>query len=174
MGAPCWREAAEQSMRRFTRALSVAIIAISAQNGLVVQQGYAECYEKVPLRPVHRNYVYRDVEDPGLYPVTRIPAEYGWVEKKVYHPGEVIWHEEPPLYRTVHVKVRRPDGWATVEKQILVHRGRRWAERTPPTVTYVQRRILLRPYKNIVHYQPPHVVYSREHITAWVPARPDC
>jgi hypothetical protein len=165
-------------MIHFTRALSVAMIAISALGGPMVQQSYAGCPEEAPPRPIHRTYVYRDVEDPGLYPVTRIPALYGWYDKKVVQPGDVIWHEEPPLYRTIHKKVRTSEGLVTVEKRILVHRGRRWAERTPPVVTYIHRRILLRPYKNIVHYQRPHVVYSREHLTiqpeGWAPGRPDC
>jgi hypothetical protein len=47
---------------------------------------------------------------------------------------------------------------------------------------YVHRRILLRPYKNIAHFQRPYIAFSREHLqiqpegSRLVPAgsKPDC
>ncbi len=191
-------------MKQCARAFSVAIVAALAFAGAAPELARAECYVQAPLRPVHRTYIRRDVVEPGVYEVERTPSLYGWVHQKVEQPGEVIWREEPSVYRTVQVRVRRPGGSAwrhaciggqaavcrvrvppafeTVERRILVRRGRRWAERTPSSVGYVHRRILLRPYKNYAHFQRPYIALSRERLTVYpegsrlVPARakPDC
>jgi len=185
-----------------SQALSVAIAGILALDCLTAARGFSECYVKAPLRPVHRTYIRRDVVEPGVYEVARTPSVYGWTSEAVEQPGDVIWHEEPPVYRTVQVRVRRAGGWTwqsgcvrgkeaicrvrvpgayvTAERRILVKPGRRWAERTPSSIGYVHRRILLRPYKNIAHFQRPYIAWSREHLTVqpegerWVRAEPDC
>ena len=189
---------------RTARALSVAVIGALAMAGAAAGLAQAECYVQAPLRPVHRSYIRRDVVEPGVYEVARSPSTYGWTGQAFEQPGEVIWHETPSVYRTVPVRVRRPGGWtwregcvqgqaavcrvhvpstyATVERQVLVKPGHRWAERTPPAVAYAERRILLRPYKNYAHFQRPYIAYHREHLTIqpegsrWVPAgsKPDC
>ncbi len=184
------------------RALSVAIGGLLALNCLAAPQSYAECYVKEPLHRVHRNYIRRDVVEPGVYEVARSPSVYGWTSAAVEQPGAVIVHEEPGVYRTVRVRVRRaggstwqsacirgkegvcrvrhPDTYETVEKRVLVKPGRRWTERTPSTIGYVERRILLRPYKNYAHFERPYIAWSREHLTIqpegyrWVRAKPDC
>lgn len=81
------------------------------------------CAPAAPPRTVHRNYIRRDVVEPGVYEVHRTPAEYGWV---------VSGGGEP-------------------------------------------RRILLRPYKNIAHFQRPYIAWYREHLTI-IPEffGPDC
>lgn len=174
--------------KRSNRALRAAFIAACMLNAPLAP-AQAECYEKAPVRPVYRTYIRRDVVEPGVYGVYRTPSVYGVAQEKVYEPGEVIVHEQEPVYRTVTREVRKPGGWAwqkceapgkeiicrvrlpatyvTVEKQVLVRRGRRWAEHTPPTVGEVHRRILLRPYKNIIDYKRPDVVYSREHLAIY-------
>jgi hypothetical protein len=157
---------------------------------------------RAPLRPVHRTYIRRDVVEPGVYEVVRSPSLYGWTSEAVESPGAVIWHEEPGVYRTVQVRVRRAGGWTwragcvrgqeaicrvrrpdsfvTIERHILVKPGRRWAERTPSSIGYVHRRLLLRPYKNIAHFQRPYIAWSREHLTIQpegsrlVRVQPDC
>ncbi len=191
-------------MRHSARALSVAIAGILALDCIAAGQSLAECVVAEPLRPVHRSYIRRDVVEPGVYDVRRSPSLYGWTSEAAEAPGAVIWHEEPAVYRTVPVRIRRAGGWiwetrtvhgkpalcrvrlpatyVTAEKRILVRHGRRWAERTASSIGYVHRRILLRPYKNVTHFQPPYVALYREHLTIqpegfrWRPtkAKPDC
>jgi len=174
-------------MKTTAQAFSVAIVAALTLTGGALESAQAEFYVQAPLNPVHRSYIRRDVVEPGVYEVARSPAVYGWTPQAVGQPGGVIWHEEPSVYRTVTVRVRQPGGsawtsacvrgqeavcrvhvpptYTAVEKQILVRRGRRWAERIPPSVGYVPRRILLRPYKNYAHFQRPYIAFSREHLT---------
>lgn len=191
-------------MRECAQAFSVAIVGFLALAGAAVGTARAECYVQAPLRPVHRTFIRRDVVEPGVYEVTRSPSVYGWTHEAIEQPDEVKWHEEPSVYRTVHVRVRKPGGSAwrsacmqghdavcrvrvpstyeTVEKRVLVRRGRRWAERTPSSEALVHRRILLRPYKNYAHFQRPYIALSRERVAVqpegsrWVAARakPDC
>lgn len=191
-------------MKRTAQAFGVAIIGILTLGSAAVEHAQAECYVQAPLRPIHRSYIRRDVIEPGVYEVSRRPGVYGWVREPVSQGGEVVWHEEPSVYKTVPVRIRRPGhsvwsdrcvhgqaavcrtrvpaSYITVEKQVLVKRGRRWAERVPVSVDYAERRVLLRPYKNYSHFQRPYIAFSREHLTIqpegsrWVrtSASPDC
>ncbi len=191
-------------MKKTAQAFSVAIIGALAMGSAAIAPVRAECYVQAPRPPVHRSYIRRDVVEPGVYEVSRSPATYGWTRQAAVQPGGVVWHEEPSVYRTVPVRVRQPGGSAwreqcvngqaavcrlrvppsyiTVEKRVLVKRGRRWAERIPATVAYTDRRVLLRPYKNYAHFQRPYIAFSREHLTVqpegyrWVrtPSKPDC
>jgi hypothetical protein len=185
--------------------LAAGISAIALGSLSIARPAKAECYETAPLPLVHRNWLYRDVEVPGYYEVTRKPALYGFRTRKVVtDPGRVIVHEEPPVYKTVPVKVKvgGGSGWKhcstpekdiacrvkvpvhyeTREKQVLVKGGHRWEERTPPTFAYVTERVLLRPYRNISHHERPAVRFHRERVTIqpegerWAPVRgkPDC
>ncbi len=190
-------------MKKTAQAFSVAIIGALSLGG-AAELARAECYVQAPLSPVHRTYIRRDVVEPGVYDVSRSPGAYGWTHQAVAEPGAVIWHGEPSIYRTVQVRVRRPghsvwrqqcvggqagvcrvhvpSTYVTVEKRILVKRGHRWAERTPGSVGYVERRVLLRPYKNYSHFQRPYIAYYREHVaiqpegSRWVraSAKPGC
>lgn len=191
-------------MKNKARAFSVAAVMGALALGGAAAQAWAECYVQAPLRPLHRTYIVRDVVEPGVYEIGRRPALYGFTREAVGQPGGVIWHEEPSEYRTVQVRVRKPGHsvlrescvngrpavcrvhvpaeYVTVEKRVLVRRGRRWAERVPGSVDYVERRVLLRPYKNYAHFQRPYVSFSREHLTLqpegarWVrtSGKPDC
>ncbi len=191
-------------MKKAPQAFSVAMIGILALDCTAPIQAQAECYARAPLRPIHRTYIERDVVEPGVYEVGRSPALYGWHHRAVEIRGPVVWHQEPSVFRTVPVRVRRGGGWTwekrlihgrevlcrvrlpatyvTAEKRILVKRGRRWAERTPPATAYVTRRVLLRPYKNYAHFQRPYIAWSRQSLSIepegfrWreVPAKPDC
>lgn len=190
-------------MKKKARAFSVAIIGALTLGG-AAGFAQAECYVQAPLSPVHRSYIRRDVVEPGVYEIGRRPATYGWTQQPAGHGGGVVWHQEPSEYRTVQVRVRRPGTshwreacvngraavcrvrepatYVTVEKRVLVKRGRRWAERVPGDVDYVERRVLLRPYKNYAHFQRPYISISREHLTIqpegyrWVrtSGKPDC
>jgi len=185
------------------RALSLLLAGMLALECGAAVPSSAECYVKAPLRPVHRTYIRRDVVEPGVYEVRRTPPLHGWTSEPVVQPGGVVWHEEPGVFRTVQMHVRRSGGWTwrhgcvrgqeavcrvklpdsyvTVERHILVKPGRRWAERVPSSYGYVHNRVLLRPYKNIAHFQRPYIAWSRQHVTVqpegerWVRAgQPDC
>jgi hypothetical protein len=186
-----------------TRSLGMILAGVFALDCVLAAPGFAECYVKAPLRPVHRTYIRREVVEPGVYEVRRTPPLHGWTSEEAVQPGGVVWHEEAGVYRTVQVRVRRSGGWGwrqgcvrgqeavcrtkvpdsyvTVERHILVKRGRRWAERVPSSVGYVHNRVLLRPYKNYSHFQRPYIAWSRDRVTIqpegerWVPAgQPDC
>ncbi len=117
-------------MKKTAGALSVGIAGILTLTCGFAGQSLAECWVQVPLRPVHRTYIRRDVEEQGVYEVGRKTAAYGWTYG--------------------------PDG--------------------------EPRRVLLRPYKNITHFQRPYIAWSREHLKIqpegyrWVRVRekPDC
>lgn len=173
-------------MKKSAQALSFAMMGILSLDCVFAASASAECFVQEPLRPVHRSFIRRDVVEPGVYEVARRPSVYGWADQAVEEPGEVVWHVEPATYRTVEVRVRRAGGWTwqkqtvhgkealcrvrlpssyvTVEKRILISRGHRWAERKPSSIGYVHRRILLRPYKNIAHFQRPYIAFSRERL----------
>src|SRR5947209_2135076 len=140
-------------MKKPAQFLSVAIIGMLAFDCALTASAQAECYVKAPLRPIHRSFVRRDVVEPGVYEIGRRPSQYGWAHQRVGISSDVVWHQEPAVYRTVSVRIRRSGGWTwqkqfvhgkealcrvrlpatyvNVEKRILVHHGRRWAERTP-------------------------------------------
>lgn len=144
----------------------------------------AECYVKTAPPVIYRNWLRRDIVEPGVYEVTRTPSRYGFVQRKVVtHPGSIVWHEEPAVYKTVPVKVRVGGGYAwkrcsndvmcripvparyeVREKRVLVRGGRRIARKTPPTFAYVTERVLLKPYRNISHYHRPQVRWHRERV----------
>jgi hypothetical protein len=138
------------------------------------------CYEKTNPPVVYRTFRNRVVIEPGLYEIARVPSLYGTRKRRVVlHPGETTWHETPGVYKTVTVtkrvaggytweyrtingrevrcKVKLPARTVTFDKQVLVKRGHRWAERTAPVYGYVEDRVLLRPYKNIAIHHPPYV-----------------
>jgi hypothetical protein len=111
-------------MKIWARMFSVLIAGISLGCGLAGQSIAAELSEShkggCAPRTIHRTYIRRDVVEPGVYEVRRVPAQYGWV---------VSGGGEP-------------------------------------------RRILLRPYKNIAHFERPYISWYREHLT--IVPEPDC
>ncbi|WP_127077498.1 hypothetical protein [Rhodomicrobium lacus] len=191
--------------KNWTRVLCFGLAGLSVLTVAVPENAGAECYVQAPLRPVHRTFIRRDVVEPGVYEVSRRPGQHGVIQQQVAVAGAVVWHETPPVYKTVTVRVRKPGGsiWREqcvggqaavcrvrvppqeflVEKQVLVRRGHRWAERvTPDAVALTERRVLLRPYKNYAHFQRPYIAFSRERVAVqpegarWVPApsQPQC
>ncbi len=168
-----------------------ALVAALAGNGAIAGEtrcGTAvACYQKEPAPVIHRTLQRRHVIEPGLYEVARVPSLYGWRKRRVViEPGHIVWHETPPVYRTVTVtkrvsggyrwektlvngretlcKVKLPPRTVTVERKVLVSKGRRWAERTAPVYAWSEERVLLRPYKNIAIYTPSHVLITRERV----------
>src|SRR5271166_626607 len=97
-------------MRRSARALSIAIAGLLALDCISAGRSLAECVVAEPLRPVHRTYIRRDVVEPGVYAVGRSPSVYGWTQEPV-ESATVAWHEEPAVFRTVPVRIKRAGGW---------------------------------------------------------------
>lgn len=187
---------------RFFGFVSIVVAAIPL-SGLVSPSAAqaSECYEKAPLRPIHRTWVRRDIVEPGLYDVTRAPSHYGYYKRRVVREHNAGWHETRPVYRTVTKRVRVGGGWTWAnkcvagkelrckvrnpvryelrQKQVLVHGAKR---RVYTDVGYVHERVLIRPYRNIASFHPPHVRTYRERVKIypeghrWVPthSRPDC
>jgi hypothetical protein len=120
----------------------------------------------------------------GVYEIARKPSLYGWARSKVRLPRE--WHEIPAVYKTVTVtqrtrthyvwekrlvngrdvmcKVKVPGEHVTVEKQVLVSPARRVAVGAPQ-YAYSERRVLIRPYKNIAIYHPAKHIYTTERVS---------
>ncbi len=88
------------------------------------------------------------------------PVRRTYIRRDVVEPGVYEVTRSPSLYGWVHQRVERGDG----------------------SVEVVHRRILLRPYKNYSHFQPPYVALSREHLEVYpegsrwvrVKPKPDC
>lgn len=119
-------------MKTWARVFSVTIAGTFALGCGLAGHGFAAelsahhrggCAAAHAPRTIHRSYIRRDVVEPGVYEVRRVPAQYGWV---------VSGGGEP-------------------------------------------RRILLRPYKNIAHFERPYVSWYRERLSI-VPefSGPDC
>ncbi len=66
-------------MKRSATALGVAIIGVLALDCSFAEESAAQCASSAPPRTVHRTYIRRDVQEPGVYEVGRTPAQYGWV-----------------------------------------------------------------------------------------------
>lgn len=194
------------SLRAALSLLAVAALILSgAFSGSAYAGGATECYEAVPPKLVHRNWQRRDIVLPGEYQISREPAQYGFrLRKIIVDPGKVVWHDEPPVYKTVTKKVKVGGGYVwkycpsghrevkcrvkvparyeVVEKQVLVKEGRRWSESTPPQVGYVQERVLLKPYRNYNTYVPAEISNYNERVAIqpegqrWVRTdiKPDC
>ena len=93
--------------------LGVAVLGLLALDCSFAGQSTAQCASAAPPRTVHRTYIRRDVQEPGVYEIGRTASRYGWVRDANGEP----------------------------------------------------RRILLKPYKNRAHFQPPYIAWYREHLS---------
>jgi hypothetical protein len=75
-----------------------------------------------------------------------------YIRRDAVEPGVYGVYRRPPVYGWVRTKV---------------------CDECDGSARYAYRRVLLRPYKNIVDYQRPGIVYSRERL-AIMPELPDC
>jgi hypothetical protein len=175
------------SSRKFLAALSIltsVLLGVSfagpAQAGGRCE---GDCYVKEAPPVIHRTWKRRIQVEQGVYEIARKPSLYGWVRKKVALGRE--WHEIPAVYKTVRVsertrtryvwekrlvkgrevmcKVKVPGERIVTEKTVLVSPARRVAVGAP-AYAYVERRVLLRPYKNIAIYHPARHVYTTERV----------
>ena len=155
------------------------------------------CYEEVPAPAMHRTHLRRVEIERGAYDIDREPSLYGLATRRVLLDDGIEWHERPAVYKTVKVrkhlrshviwekrwvdgrhimcKVRVPGKTIWTTKRVKVSGGHRYKQRSQPTYGTVQKRILLRPYKNIAVYHRARHRYAREHVviqpeaTIWQP-----
>jgi hypothetical protein len=139
----------------------VAALALMGQSAASAGESgcMGECYEPVAPKVIHRTLKYRVQTEQGEYEIARKPSLYGWAEKPVFEWRDaeyrtVTVRERLPRWewrhcsvggREVMCKVRAPGGVVEREKTLM----------TPPGYVqtgYEQRRILIRPYKNIAIY----------------------
>jgi hypothetical protein len=129
-------------------------LAAGAGLGLILQVGasaggergcYGNCYEQVPAPVMHRTFLRRVTTDPGAYEIDREPSVYGLATRRELVDDGGEWRERPA-------------------KRILVSRAHGSRLRSAPVYNYVQKRILLRPYKNIAIYHRARRHYVRERI----------
>jgi hypothetical protein len=175
------------SLRRLLPVLSVLMSAVLSLlfTGPIQAGGRCDgdCYVKDAPPVIHRTWRKRIEIEQGVYSISREPAQYGWARSKVRLPRE--WHVTPAVYKTVMVTKRRPTRYVwekrmvkgrevmckvklpgervTVEKQVLVAPARRVAV-SGPRYAYTERRVLIRPYKNIATYHPARHVYTSERV----------
>jgi hypothetical protein len=165
-------------------ALMSAVLSLSVSGP--AQAGHncdGDCYVKEAPPLIHRTWKRRIQVEQGVYEVNREPSRYGWVRNKVALSRE--WHEIPAVYKTVHVsmrtrtryvwekrlvhgrevmcKVKIPGEHIVAEKQVLVSPARRIAV-SAPAYAYVERRVLLKPYKNIATYHRARHIYTSERV----------
>ena len=147
---------------------------------------FGDCYEQVQAPVIHRKFLRRVELERGAYEIDREPSLYGLATRRVLLHDGIDWNETPAVYKTVKVrkhvrsrvtwekrwvdgkhimcKVRIPGKTVWATKRILVSGARRSKLRSNPTYGYVQKRILLRPYKNIAIYHRARHRYVREHV----------
>lgn len=158
-----------------------------------------DCYVEAPAPARHRTFLRRVEIEPGAYEIDREPSLYGLATRRVLLDDGVEWRETPGVYKTVRVrhhvrshvvwekrwvdgkqikcKVRVPARTVWGTKRILVSGGHRSRVRSNPVYGYVEKRILIHPYKNIAIYHRARHDYVRERVTilpeasVWQPYR---
>ena len=158
-------------------------VGVSAGGG---RDCYGNCYEQVSAPVMHRTFLRRVTNDPGAYEIDREPSVYGLATRRELVDDGVEWRETSPVYKTIKVrrhvksrvrwekrwvdgkyimcKVRVPGETVWTTKRVLVSHGHRSRLRSAPVYNYAQKRILLRPYKNIAIYHRARRHYVRERI----------
>jgi hypothetical protein len=173
--------------RQFLTAMSVLagglLLGVLAQPALAGERCAGDCYIQAKPPVVYRTFKRRIQLERGFYEIAREPALYGWARRKVALERE--WHEIPAVYKTVRVtertrtryvwekrlirgrevmcKVKVPGERIVTERSVLVSPARRVAIGAP-AYAYAERRVLLRPYKNIAIYHPARHVYATERV----------
>ncbi len=189
-----------RNMQHIWKLVAGAGFAFALQTGTSVagERGcFGNCYEQVPAPAMHRTFLRRVEIERGAYEIDREPSLYGLATRRVLLDDGIDWEETPARYKTVKVrkyvkshvtwekrwvdgkhimcKVRIPGKTVWATKRILVSGARRTKLRSNPTYGYVQKRILLRPYKNIAVYHRARHKYVREHVviqpeaSVWAP-----
>jgi hypothetical protein len=148
---------------------------------------FKDCYEQGPAPVIHRTFLRRVEVQPGAYEIDREPSVYGLATRRVLLDDGIDWLDRPAVYKTINVrkhvrshiawekrwvngrhimcKVRVPAKTVWATKRILVSGARRSKVRENPVYGYMQKQILLRPYKNIAVYHRARHVYVREHVS---------
>lgn len=169
----------------FVVAFGAALAATAFEQAAAGEPGcLGDCYVKAPPPLIHRTFKRRIQVEPGVYEIAREPSRYGFVREKVLLK-DAEWRETPAVYKTVTVKqrvpsrniwekrlikgkevmckVRVPGKTVLVEKEVMVAPPRRVAV-SAPAYGYVERRVLLRPYKNIAIYHRARHIYTTERV----------
>jgi hypothetical protein len=151
----------------------------------------------VPAPAYTRTFKRRALIRRGAYEIDREPSLYGHSTRGVLLDDGIDWHELPAVYKTVKVKrhirartvwqkqwvdgkyikckVKLPAKTVWTTKKVMVSPARRWKTRSRPVYGYEQKRILIRPYKNIAVYHRAKHKYVREHVviqpeaSVWAP-----
>jgi len=165
-------------------AVGCLVTGMSAERTYAGEGGcVGDCYVKDRPFVINRTFKRRIQVQQSVYEIAREPSLYGWTRQKVLLEHDVEWRETPAVYQTIHVKERTPSRYVwekrlirgrevmckiripgktvMVEKRVLVSPARRIAK---PVYGYVERRVLLRPYKNIAIYHPARHVYTTERV----------
>jgi hypothetical protein len=149
-------------------------------HGIVYARGHGckvTCYEAVAPKPIHKKLKYRTTTRQGVYEIAREPSQYGWVKKPVYArrdavyrietvrvklPARYVWKRRWVNGRYVKCKIRKPACVVVRERRVLV---------SPAgyvrTGAYTRKRILLKPYKNLVIYHKARHHYVHRRVTIW-------
>lgn len=144
------------------------------------------CYEQGPAPVIHRTFLRRVEVYPGAYEIAREPSLYGLATRRELVDAGTEWRDTPAVYKTVRVrhhvrahviwrkrsvngkeimcKVRIPGKTVWDTRRVLVSGGHRSVVRATPVYEYVQKRILIHPYKNIAVYHRARHDYVRERI----------
>ena len=135
----------------------------------------SECYEAVAPKAIHKTYKYRITTQQGVYEIDREPSLYGWTKRPAYEwrdavyrtatvarklPARTSWEMRLVGDRYVKCKVRLTAEVVEEERQILVSPAG-----YVKTGEYVEKRILLKPYKNIAIYHRANHQYENERVT---------
>lgn len=162
---------ARQNRLVFWSIAGAAAVALTAQ-GTAAWAGDGgctgeRCYEAVAPKPIYRTMKYRVQTEQAVYEIARTPSLYGWVQRPAFEWRDaeyrtVTVREKLPRYtwqkctgasgRELMCKVRAPGGMVEREKTVLMRPG--WVQ-----TGYTQKRILIRPYKNIAIYHRPRNEY---------------
>jgi len=150
--------------------LATATGAASAKN----RGCMSECYEAVAPKAIHKTYKYRITTQQGVYEIDREPSLYGWAKQPVYEwheavyrtetvtkklPARTTWEMRLIGERYVKCKVRVPAEVVEEEREVLVS-----PEGYVKTGAFAEKRILLKPYKNLVVYHKAHHHYEKERV----------
>ncbi|WP_125461872.1 MULTISPECIES: hypothetical protein [Rhodomicrobium] len=176
-------------MRISDKLLTLAAGALAlAASAATPQAGDYGCRENCYDAPSYNRTFKRRVElEPGVYEVARQPSLYGTATRRIPLDSGIEWVVRPAVYRSVRVrqhirgrvayeqrlingryvmcKIRIPGETVWTEKLVQISPARRTRIRVPHRYAYEERRILLRPYKNIAVYNRARHKYVRDPVS---------